>query len=95
MSHTQTAPTENNLGFDFEELRQRLGQRVHIDNARRVWEIWLDSEPFDHPAPGLTSEQNREQAFEIISGLPSWACQHYAKVCREFERELFSSFAPV
>jgi hypothetical protein len=70
--------------MDYARLAALMGTTV--DNARRVWEIWIMSKAFSRPTDTLTAEQNQFLAFSLESGLPDTASRKFITGCREYER---------
>jgi hypothetical protein len=73
--------------IDFEDLAQRM--RTHEQNARRCWEIWVETRSSNFAAQGRTAYQNRMRHFQEVSGLRTVAVVRYCRTLAVLEQQLY------
>lgn len=73
--------------IDFEDLAKRM--RTHVANARRCWEIWVETRSSNFSASGRTAYQNRMRHFQEVSGLSNGAVVRFCRVLSLLEQQLY------
>jgi citrate lyase beta subunit len=77
--------------IDFEDLARRM--RTREPNARRCWEIWVETRSSNFAARGRTAYQNRMRHFQEVSGLTNGAVVRFCRVLALLEQQLYPEHA--
>jgi hypothetical protein len=70
--------------IDFEDLARRM--RTREPNARRCWEIWVETRSSNFAARGRT-------AYQDVSGLTNGAVVRFCRVLALLEQQLYPEHA--